>query len=860
MLRGLISKRNLLIIALSCFAVGLFLLLEGCTQTQTTSSATSAAQPTATPVSSGTSSSVASPQLAGVTISKPANGTYFAVGEQAVVTITLTDATGKTLNRATDFSQLRLMASGPIETADTVTAAKLLKASTDRTQTIHHYIDLTNNADVQVSNGVLTYKFAAVSDEKPGTYTVGIWAVLKADGLQQAMSVASFQIGNATVQTQIVSRENCGACHLGADSGKIYMHHIDPTTPGGASNWALDSQPVTDCKLCHNNNGYAAYTSPTDSTVKVADPIVKRVHGIHMGEGLTNAVDTNPQTGLFKDYSSVVFPKDVLNCTACHADDRWKTKPSQLACGACHDNTWFGDAANMPKGMVAHQGGPQATDAACAGCHPPDTGGIAAVSVVHNAGVNADYDKAVLTMSAPGNGKFYVAGEKPVVTIVFMDPNGQPIDHTKVVAANYSAANLFVYGPREQSKPVLTNAARIGNSFAAASVSNTKPATGSPTKGWTFADGDTFKIAVNKGAVQTLTAPTGLQTPDQVRDWLKTNLKDVTVASNNTTGFVTLTSNLKGDQSEIDIYNSPVTTKMSWKPLGLDLVRDGVTYGKTSGVTTEPYVIIGNVSTAGNDLRGTTDAGVKRNVANITYQLDDVAGLQPGTYMAFAYTNYATVNTKNGWPRANLGLTTFQIGTATPDPKIAENCTQCHGNTVQHLNEAHVHPGLFDPDYCKACHDYNRTGTGDSFPQTGGNSTSGFAGYGAKPISARVHGVHFGNYLDHPEYVYAGEPNKFNEVIFPQDVRNCTVCHDKNTSSTWKDQPSRLACTGCHDSDQANAHTLLMTKLNNPNDPYSSANIGTCVVCHGPTAAFAVTKVHNISTPFVPPYPRQPAR
>src|SRR5205814_10069866 len=79
-----------------------------------------------------------------------------------------------------------------------------------------------------------------------------------------------------------------------------------------------------------------------------------------------------------------------------------------------------------------------------------------------------------VTLSPPANGTFYVAGEKPVVTLVIKDDAGNPIDHTKVTDGNFSTASLFVYGPRSRTVPVLTSAARNVNSTCRASVPNTK--------------------------------------------------------------------------------------------------------------------------------------------------------------------------------------------------------------------------------------------------------------------------------------------------------------------------------------------------------------------------------------------------
>ncbi|MBI4303988.1 MAG: hypothetical protein HY665_06605 [Chloroflexi bacterium] len=820
---------------------------------------------------------------ASISMSKPANGTHFVAGEQPIVTITLKDQAGKPFNLADGLSQLRLMVAGPQETLDTTTAVKLLKTTADRAQSIHHYIDLRTNKDVQVNGTTLTYKLAAVSDEKPGTYVASVWAMNKAVPLQQAMVVAEFQIGTATVEKQIVEKDKCASCHLGADSGKFYFHHIDPGQPGQPGNWSIDQNAVRNCKTCHNQEGYAAYTSPVDGKTRVTDPIVLRVHGVHNGEELQNPLNNDPKTGVFKNYTGVVFPPmgGAKNCTACHSDDRWKTKPSRLACGACHDQVDWATGKSVVKGGRDHGGGPQANDGACAGCHTPDTGGVMPISVAHK--VEQPMDKIDVSLTPPKNGKFYVAGEKPVVTLVIRNDKDQPIDHTKVSESTFSTAVMFVYGPRVNSVPVLTNAAKNGNSKARASVTSSIPArpqagADNTTRGWTFATGDTFKISVNAGPVQELSFPTGVQTAAQVAAFLNANLKDVVVTAN-AAGNISILSKIQGANSKFEIYNSPVTAKMGWKTAGRDIIEHGKVVGKTLGVTMEPYVIIGNVSTAGNDLRprtdplNYTDPDVTRNVGNITYQLDDVKDLKQGTYMIYAYhiPNGVLAGTgagPTGQPnaaakaldisRTGIGFMTFQVGTTTPDKKVATNCTNCHGNTIWHLDEGPIHAEPFDTDYCKACHDYNRSGTGEGQPTLGGTSTSGFFGYGAKPLAARLHGVHRGAYLEHPENIYAGNPNAFSEVIFPQDIRNCSKCHSAETTGTWKTEPNRLACTACHDSEAVNEHAIAMTSNVNKADPWSKDRVENCKTCHGVGKDFAVEKVHNVSNPYKPPYIREP--
>lgn len=126
-------------------------------------------------------------------------------------------------------------------------------------------------------------------------------------------------------------------------------------------------------------------------------------------------------------------------------------------------------------------------------------------------------------------------------------------------------------------------------------------------------------------------------------------------------------------------------------------------------------------------------------------------------------------------------------------------------------------------------------------------------GFGVAPLSRRVHGIHFGNYVNKPAETSSDD---FSHVIFPQDVRNCTKCHSQSTS--WNEKPSRLACLACHDSDAAKAHASLMTWDATPDDPWNIGGVESCVICHDSDGAFSAKRVHAIANPYVPPYPRAP--
>jgi len=68
-----------------------------------------------------------------------------------------------------------------------------------------------------------------------------------------------------------------------------------------------------------------------------------------------------------------------------------------------------------------------------------------------------------------------------------------------------------------------------------------------------------------------------------------------------------------------------------------------------------------------------------------------------------------------------------------------------------------------------------------------------------------IHKIHMGELLAKKNYNYGGLV--YNETRFPQDLRNCTKCHDGSATSTaktaqgdnWKNKPSRRACGACHD-------------------------------------------------------------
>ncbi|MFO7607523.1 MAG: OmcA/MtrC family decaheme c-type cytochrome [Desulfurivibrionaceae bacterium] len=174
-------------------------------------------------------------------------------------------------------------------------------------------------------------------------------------------------------------------------------------------------------------------------------------------------------------------------------------------------------------------------------------------------------------------------------------------------------------------------------------------------------------------------------------------------------------------------------------------------------------------------LATSTDTGVTATSTGYTFQMDAITDdLTPGTYMVrFEGGDYGVISATD-YVTMSTALETFQIGTATEEPKVAGDCTGCHGDNRMHLQGAHPHNAAFDTDECLACHDFS-------------------GGYGT-PLVQRVHAVHSASGLGAD-----GHDRVWTEITYPQDVAHCQTCHN-STSTAFTDVPNgyALACVGCH--------------------------------------------------------------
>jgi OmcA/MtrC family decaheme c-type cytochrome len=121
--------------------------------------------------------------------------------------------------------------------------------------------------------------------------------------------------------------------------------------------------------------------------------------------------------------------------------------------------------------------------------------------------------------------------------------------------------------------------------------------------------------------------------------------------------------------------------------------------------------------------------------------------------------------------------------TTTREIVKTANCNSCHNIVVGHGTRV-------ETKLCVTCHN----------PGSWVDSST--------PVDFKVmiHKIHRGE--DLPSGGYAVGSSDFSDVKFPQDIRNCTKCHDGSDPTAddytaqgdnWKTQPSWQACGSCHD-------------------------------------------------------------
>ena len=218
--------------------------------------------------------------------------------------------------------------------------------------------------------------------------------------------------GSAVAVTRsVVTTDACNQCH-------------DPLIGHGGSRLKVEL-----CIMCHTPQTINPDTQLTQD-MKVL------IHKIHMGSSLPSVKAGTPyriwHRGAWSDFSTVVFPQDVRNCTTCHAKgatqaDNWKTNPSAAVCGSCHDDVNFATGAN-------HLNLPQIDDKQCKGCHTSQASMDfdASIPGAHLIPENSASLPGLVTKILHVDGA--APGAAPTVTFSVMDNSNNPVDIGKIAS------------------------------------------------------------------------------------------------------------------------------------------------------------------------------------------------------------------------------------------------------------------------------------------------------------------------------------------------------------------------------------------------------------------------------------------
>ena len=219
--------------------------------------------------------------------------------------------------------------------------------------------------------------------------------------------------GSVTTTRDIVATATCDTCH-----NELTAHGT-----------RVDARL---CVTCHNPGSWVAGTPNTTVDFKV---MIHRIHYNNSGAALPSVIAGTPYKIGSSDFSDVVFPQDVRNCTRCHdgtpgaanataRGDNWKTQPNVGACGSCHDDVYFGAKPDpaKPYQKVAHPGGVVTDSSTCVLCH-------AAGRYTDNKDIVVAHNFPARLKAATAAFQYNIinvapttAGSKPVVTFSVTDP------------------------------------------------------------------------------------------------------------------------------------------------------------------------------------------------------------------------------------------------------------------------------------------------------------------------------------------------------------------------------------------------------------------------------------------------------
>ncbi|MFZ4438632.1 MAG: OmcA/MtrC family decaheme c-type cytochrome [Syntrophales bacterium] len=211
---------------------------------------------------------------------------------------------------------------------------------------------------------------------------------------------AAIDLTATSTRRDITTTAKCNSCHI-----DISKWSSGSENDGGH----FDTRPdVRNCISCHNDqlrigSKSAVSTAGAFPVLTAAQKLDRRntprildgevmfdmpvmIHKIHFGS-TTNLAGGLKKTNVWSDgldFNAMKYPQEVINCRKCHSGDtaaelaaapqgnNWKTAPSRLACGSCHDYIKWSDGTDYRgAGFPGHPGigGARTDDSQCTICH-----------------------------------------------------------------------------------------------------------------------------------------------------------------------------------------------------------------------------------------------------------------------------------------------------------------------------------------------------------------------------------------------------------------------------------------------------------------------------------------------------------
>jgi OmcA/MtrC family decaheme c-type cytochrome len=249
-----------------------------------------------------------------------------------------------------------------------------------------------------------------------------------------------------TVTRSVVTTNACNQCH-------------DPLIGHGGSRLKVEL-----CIMCHT-------PQTINPDTKLTQDMKVLIHKIHTGSSLPSVIAGTPyriwHRGAWSDFSTVVFPQDVRNCTTCHSSaagqpNVWKTNPGRDACGSCHDDVNFATGEIIYAGDTTPPHLPQIDDSQCKSCHIPQ-GELDFDASIVGAHVIPNYSTSlpglvVKILSVTGA----AAGASPTVKFSVTDKSNNAVDISKItyIRVILSGQNVDyqtgTYGVRFSENPATT--------------------------------------------------------------------------------------------------------------------------------------------------------------------------------------------------------------------------------------------------------------------------------------------------------------------------------------------------------------------------------------------------------------------